>query len=297
MSVENVGTHFVDDLVNMALTAKRVPELEARIRELETANALNEAAVVELNKQIIDHVNAHAETKSRLTSAEAERDSTTFRISEEKDKVSLLSMAIRDCQTTLADVLAAIEPVKEPEPRPDYSGKWLTDVPGWSRMTLCDWEAGGGSSYMFTIVKPSFPNEPVDVHGSVTDRLPSPVIPAVADLESPLSTPPAPAQSAPETTTQDQGSGEGERATDPTAETLLGSSSLTAPYVGGDQIASASVPPIEPTEVAPSTPFAPTTDNQSANVHTGGAETKDNANSPNEPSRPEWDYWAVQSQR
>lgn len=305
MSADNVGTHFVDDLVNMALTAKRVPELEATIRNLQTADELNAHTIVELNKQIIDHVNAKVELANKLATAEASRDDAEFRFLEADDAKGTAVRTLQDMVRQAQALIAAVTP-PEPEPvKPDYTGKWLTDVPGWGHISLEQWTDNGGTADHFTVVKPLVPfavSTPVG-EGSATANPSAPQDAApstgphgegyTGQSESGESTAPSPmtAPSASEIVSsalaehgEDVHSSTANAEVDsvsphPTVETLRGSPSMIAQsqHVDG----STSVPVIESPEVAHTGPFAHSTDSASTSAPTGDVGTKESASSHN----------------
>src|SRR5229473_3072219 len=157
------GISFVHDLVAMATAADKVPQLEARIAELEEIKAGYETGFVEKEKQLIDHLNAHDETKARLHNAEVARDDAE-RLFLEADDAKLA--AVRAMRYVIGEAETFIKAVTPVEAKPSYEGKWLWDVQGWSNISLTQWLENGGSASRFVSVKlaehtsPNIPGEP-----------------------------------------------------------------------------------------------------------------------------------------
>src|SRR5216684_3385345 len=154
------GISFVHDLVAMATAADKVPQLEARIAELEEIKAGYETGFVEKEKQLIDHLNAHDETKARLHNAEVARDDAE-RLFLEADDAKLA--AVRAMRIVIGEAEAFIKAVTPVETKPSYEGKWLWDVQGWSNISLTQWLECGGSVNRFVAVRlaePMVPNAP-----------------------------------------------------------------------------------------------------------------------------------------
>src|SRR5216684_2007990 len=142
------GISFVHDLVAMATAADKVPQLEARIAELEEIKAGYETGFVEKEKQLIDHLNAHDETKARLHNAEVARDDAEMRFLEADDAKLAAVRAMRVVIGEAETFIKAVTPVEEVV-RPNYSGKWLMDVQDWSGISLNEWTANGGLATHF----------------------------------------------------------------------------------------------------------------------------------------------------
>jgi len=164
------GISFVHDLVAMATAADKVPQLEARIAELEEIKVGYETGFVEKEKQLIDHLNAHGETKARLHNAEVARDDAE-RLFLEADDAKLA--AVRAMRVVIGEAEAFIKAVTPEVVKPSYEGKWLMDVQGWSSISLTQWLENGGSNSRFVIVKPpesTSPNAPSESTWSMEDK-------------------------------------------------------------------------------------------------------------------------------
>ncbi len=153
------GISFVHDLVAMATAADKVPQLEARIAELEEIKAGYETGFVEKEKQLIDHLNAHDETKARLHNAEVARDDAE-RLFLEADDAKLA--AVRAMRIVIGEAEAFIKAVTRVEElaKPSYEGKWLWDVQDWSGLSLNEWLNNGGSVSRFVAVRLAEPASP-----------------------------------------------------------------------------------------------------------------------------------------
>src|SRR5229473_7320595 len=157
------GISFVHDLVAMATAADKVPQLEEQISELRKALDAQTASNWELEAKIIDHTNAHSETKARLHNAEVARDDAE-RLFLEADDAKLA--AVRAMRYVIGEAETFIKAVTPVEAKPSYEGKWLWDVQGWSNISLTQWLENGGSASRFVSVKlaehtsPKVPGEP-----------------------------------------------------------------------------------------------------------------------------------------
>src|SRR5229473_6706138 len=154
------GISFVHDLVAMATAADKVPQLEEQISELRKALDAQTASNWELEAKIIDHTNAHSETKARLHNAEVARDDAE-RLFLEADDAKLA--AVRAMRIVIGEAEAFIKAVTPVETKPSYEGKWLWDVQGWSNISLTQWLECGGSVNRFVAVRlaePMVPNAP-----------------------------------------------------------------------------------------------------------------------------------------
>ncbi len=156
------GISFVHDLVAMATAADKVPQLEARIAELEGIKADYESSLLEKEEQLIDRANAHGETEVRLHNAEVARDDAEFRFLEADDAKLA---AVRAMRMVIGEAEAFIKVVTLVEPeivKPSYEGKWLYDVKGWQGISLSQWlELGGlGSRFVQPATEPASPNVP-----------------------------------------------------------------------------------------------------------------------------------------
>src|SRR5229473_478384 len=144
------GISFVHDLVAMATAADKVPQLEEQISELRKALDAQTASNWELEAKIIDHTNAHSETKARLHNAEVARDDAE-RLFLEADDAKLA--AVRAMRVVIGEAEAFVKAMTPVEAKPSYEGKWLWDVQGWSGISLNQWLENGGSTARFIAVK------------------------------------------------------------------------------------------------------------------------------------------------
>src|SRR5229473_2661903 len=153
------GISFVHDLVAMATAADKVPQLEEQISELRKALDAQTASNWELEAKIIDHTNAHSETKARLHNAEVARDDAE-RLFLEADDAKLA--AVRAMRVVIGEAEAFIKAVTKVEElaKPSYEGKWLGDVQDWSGLSLNEWLNNGGSVNRFVAVRLAEPASP-----------------------------------------------------------------------------------------------------------------------------------------
>ncbi len=144
------GISFVHDLVAMATAADKVPQLEERIAELEATHGVDLSTISLLETRIIDHTNAHGETKARLQNAEVARDDAELRFLEADDAKLA---AVRAMRVVIGEAEAFIKAMTPEVVKPSYEGKWLWDVQGWSNISLTQWLENGGSASRFVSVK------------------------------------------------------------------------------------------------------------------------------------------------
>ena len=171
------GISFVHDLVAMATAADKVPQLEARIAELEAVKADYESSLLEKEEQLIDRANAHGETEARLHNAEVARDDAEFRFLEADDAKLAAVRAMRMVIGEAEAFVKAVTPVEPEIVKPSYEGKWLYDVKGWQGISLSQWlELGGlGSRFVQPATEPTGPNVPSESisgsgEGEVSER-------------------------------------------------------------------------------------------------------------------------------
>jgi hypothetical protein len=308
------GISFVHDLVAMATAADKVPQLEARIAELEKIESGLVTTVQDIEKRLIDAHSAHDETRARLRNAEVARDDAEFRFLEADDAKLV---AVRTMRTVVAEAEAFVKAMtpKEEEPvRPDYSGKYLCDLQGWMGITYEQWLEHGGSSSRYVLYKPleatAAPNGPSESISSSAVQVE--VKEAEGSSDGPFTS----------TTSQDLGGGEDKRpdggmsweeaakaaegkgfvvekvvaefdpatgelsvSANPIAETLIGSTGETvhSQSVGSSNAVSA--------EGNNPDPFASKTTIQSEHVSSTGAEAKESAHTADSDS----ELWAIPS--
>jgi len=290
------GISFVHDLVAMATAADKVPQLEDRIRLLEQISEEKSNALNDLNKRLLDVSNAHSETKAELLNAEVARDDAEFRFLEADDAKLVAVHTMRTVITEAEAFIKAVTP-QEPAPaKPDYSGKWLTDVQGWMGISINDWLANGGSSDRFERMRPpepveASPNVPNGSTSSFEEMIGATQVEVKAsEGEGQREVNPIPVSGSAhilaglETERREQAI-EDPCAPNPTADTSLGSIGEIVHSGSADGTKDAS------TEGDKDSPFASTTITESQTVSSHGVELREDAHT----SGGKDDLWAIPS--
>ncbi len=301
------GISFVHDLVAMATAADKVPQLEEQINELRKALDAQTASNWELEAKIIDHTNAHGETKARLHNAEVARDDAELRFLESDDAKLAAVRAMRVVIGEAEAFIKAVTPTEEVI-KPDYTDKWLWDVQGWSGISLNQWLENGGSTARFVAVKVYESQRATDPTQVVTETsalgVPGGIVSDLGQTQlgvenevgptaSTLGSGQVPSSNVPCGLAASEGSAstitvEGECAPNPTVETLTGSIGETAQSQPADGSSAVG------TEGDSADPFASTTITESETVSSLGAEAKENAPTNASPNSDD-DLWAIPS--
>ncbi len=298
------GISFVHDLVAMATAADKVPQLEEQISELRKALDAQTASNWELEAKIIDHTNAHSETKARLHNAEVARDDAEMRFLEADDAKLA---AVRAMRVVIGEAEAFVKAMTPVEAKPSYEGKWLWDVQGWSGISLNQWLENGGSTARFIAVKLDESQRATDPTQAAmeTNVVAAPVGIAsgsgliqlgtesevgptanILGLDHGLS-PSVPSGLASREESVSTITVEGECAPNPTVETLTGSIGETAQSQPVAGLSDVGVEGDRPD------PFASTTITESETVSSFGAEVKESAHTSG--SKLDNDLWATPS--
>jgi hypothetical protein len=293
------GISFVHDLVAMATAADKVPQLEAQIEEHRATIGANTDTIQRLEGRLVDRANEIDTLRMQLRNAEVARDDAEFRFLEADDAKLVAVRTMRAVITEAEAFIKAVTPKEEEPVRSDYSGKYLCDLKGWMGITYEQWLEHGGSSSRYVLYKPleataatNVPSESISgsaaqvevkgVEGSSDGPFTSTTPQDHGGGEGQSGTDPIAATAAIDyeagayggtvhSTESAIGSSEGERAENPIAETLLGSTGeiVNSQTVDGSNAASM--------ERNNPDPFASKTTIQSEHVSSTGAEAKESA--------------------